>query len=109
MPNGRRYSQAEKKKIVQFVSSVNARNGRGGVAEAAREFGVSPSSIGSWIKSVNGSASRKAGVGSKGSPIGSRETGRVLVRLIKMREDIDALERELALKLDRFEKLKKKV
>lgn len=102
--NGKRYTVSERKKIVQYVIKVNRDKGRGGVSAAARRFGVSPSSIGKWIGEEGGVIPSSNGFSRK-----SAQTGRVLAQLIDLRESIDALERELALKLARFNELKRKV
>lgn len=107
--NGKRYTSSQRQKIVQFVIRTNRERGRGGVAAAAKKFGVSPSSIGKWISESG------AGAGVNGAPrLGQRmrkneETTKVLAQLIELRESIDALERELAMKNARFDALKHKV
>ena len=47
---GKRYSDAEKQKIIDFVNNYNAANGRGGAANASKKFGVSQLTVGSWMK-----------------------------------------------------------
>ena len=49
---GKRYSSAEKIKILSFVESYNVANGRGGAAEASRKYDISQLTIGNWLKSV---------------------------------------------------------
>jgi len=51
---GKRYSKEEKQKVVDFVNQYNAdHNGRGGVANATKEFGITAMTIKSWMdKSV---------------------------------------------------------
>ncbi len=56
-----RYTDAQKKEIVDFVASYNAANGRGGQSEAAKKFKVSPISVGAWMKGTGAAAPKKAG------------------------------------------------
>lgn len=51
---GKRYSDAEKAEILQFVES----QGRGGGAAAAKKFGVSQLTISSWKKKTGGSSTK---------------------------------------------------
>jgi hypothetical protein len=55
---GKRYSSAERVKILTFVDKHNATNGRGGAAAASRKYDVSQLTIGNWLKAV-GSPSPK--------------------------------------------------
>ena len=103
--HGKRYTSGHRQKIVQFVIKLYREKGRGGVSAAAKKFGGSPSSIGKWI-SGNGS-----GRGSKRSSRPelrirkNEETAKVLAQLIELRESMDALERELAMKSAQFDEL----
>ncbi|MEI6656714.1 MAG: hypothetical protein WCP45_18265, partial [Verrucomicrobiota bacterium] len=47
---GKRYTDAEKKDVVDFVVAVNTSKGRGGLSAATQKFGISPLSISSWLK-----------------------------------------------------------
>jgi transposase-like protein len=53
---GKRYSEAERRKILAFVQ----RRGRGGISAATREFGVSYIALRRWIKLGPGGAPRGA-------------------------------------------------
>ena len=55
-----RYTDAQKKEIVDFVASYNAANDRGGQSEAAKKFKVSPISVGAWMKGTGAAAPQKA-------------------------------------------------
>ncbi len=57
-PTGVRYSDAQKKEVVDFVAQYNSSNGRGGQSAAAKKFKVTPLTISAWIKSLGG-ASKK--------------------------------------------------
>lgn len=47
---GTRYTPAEKQEVVDFVTSYNSANGRGGQSHAAAKFGVSPLTVMAWLK-----------------------------------------------------------
>jgi transposase-like protein len=51
---GKRYSEAERKKILAFVE----KQGRGGISAATRQFGVSYIALRRWIKLGPGGAPR---------------------------------------------------
>jgi transposase-like protein len=53
---GIRYSDEQKKEIVDFVLQHNKSNGRGGQSMASKKFKVNPLTISSWLQST-GSAS----------------------------------------------------
>ncbi len=56
---GVRYSDEEKKKIVDFVIDYNSANGRGGQSAAMNKFKVTPLTIAKWIKSSGKKAAAK--------------------------------------------------
>lgn len=107
--NGKRYTRSQREKIIQHVLEVNERSGRGGVASASKKYGVSASSIGKWlgehetlkIPGVVGGLDRRSRQ--------NADTKEVLDQLIDLRESIDSLEKELVVKLARFNELKKRV
>ncbi len=49
---GVRYTDAQKKEIVNFVSQYNKTNGRGGQSAAANKFKVTPLTISGWLKAA---------------------------------------------------------
>lgn len=49
---GVRYSDVQKKEIVEFVLSYNKSNGRGGQSAAAKKFLVSPLTIAGWLQAA---------------------------------------------------------
>jgi len=49
-PQGKRYSDEQKKQVVDFVVDVNTNKGRGGLSAATKKFRISPLTISSWIK-----------------------------------------------------------
>ena len=54
---GKRYTDAEKREVVSFAQQVNADNGRGGQAAAARKFGISVLTVSAWLKASAKAAS----------------------------------------------------
>jgi len=56
---GTRYSTKEKANILLFVDKFNAKNGRGGAAEAARKFGITQLTISKWMKETGAPAPKR--------------------------------------------------
>lgn len=48
--HGKRYSDAVKSRVIEFVNQINSEKGRGGISAAAKKFGASPLSISNWVK-----------------------------------------------------------
>jgi hypothetical protein len=61
---GIRYSDTQKKEIVDFAIAYNEANGRGGQSKAAEKFNVSPITLAAWLKSA-GAPSPKKGKAAK--------------------------------------------
>ncbi len=57
---GVRYTDAQKKEVVDFALSYNAANGRGGQSKAAEKFKISQITIASWLKAAGASAPKAA-------------------------------------------------
>ena len=49
---GIRYTDDQKKEIVDFVVEYNATNGRGGQSTAAEKFQISPLTVAAWLKAA---------------------------------------------------------
>ncbi|MFZ9936762.1 MAG: hypothetical protein ACO3JG_06840 [Luteolibacter sp.] len=49
---GVRYSDDQKKQIVDFVETYNSQNGRGGQSAATKKFNVTPLTIATWLKAA---------------------------------------------------------
>jgi transposase-like protein len=96
---GKRYTAEEKSKIVSFVESHNASNGRGGQSAAAKKFGVSQLTVSSWLKGAGVSAGS-----SKGSNKGNMQSK--LAALLTLGQDISKLEKELGAKRSKFDSIK---
>ena len=55
---GVRYTDAQKKEVVDFVAQYNSANGRGGQSAAAAKFKVTPLTISAWIKALGAPAGK---------------------------------------------------
>ncbi len=53
---GVRYTDEQKKEIVDFVINYNAANGRGGQSKAAEKFNISQITVAGWLKSAGAPA-----------------------------------------------------
>ena len=62
---GIRYTDAQKKEVVDFVAQYNTANGRGGQSAAAAKYKVTPLTISAWIKALGGGKAKKAAKASK--------------------------------------------
>ena len=60
VPQGTRYTDEQKKVVLDFVAAVNEKKGRGGMTAAARKFKVTPLTISNWLAKQGGSASTGA-------------------------------------------------
>ena len=57
---GIRYTDAQKKEVVDFVTSYNKANGRGGQSKAATKFKMSQITVASWLKAAGAAKAPKA-------------------------------------------------
>ena len=103
---GKRYTPAERKKVISFVESVNAKKGRGGVTAAVKKFGVTALTISTWIKK-EGEAAKKGNVKVTSHAKGTSTD--VLDQLVALRDEISGLESQLAAKRSQFDTLKGKL
>jgi transposase-like protein len=55
---GVRYTDAQKKEVVDFTVDYNSANGRGGQSKASEKFNVSQLTISGWLKAAGASASK---------------------------------------------------
>jgi len=100
---GKRYTAAEKAKVLNWVNDYNVKHGRGGVANASKEIGITQLTIHNWVRQGGAAMSSSSGV--KVAPnhagilrdladlldeISQRET-----ELAKLRKDYDALRKKL--------------
>ncbi|GAA5131284.1 hypothetical protein JIN84_06560 [Luteolibacter yonseiensis] len=57
---GIRYTDEQKKEVIDFAVNYNAANGRGGQSKAAEKFNISQLTVASWLKSVKAPKAAKA-------------------------------------------------
>ena len=94
----KRYSEEVKAKVVAFVNDFDAKKGRGGKSAAAKKFGVTPLSVGAWVKKVTGGhAAKPAKATSK--------SGSIYARIGALASDIGVMEEKLAAKKAELKKL----
>ncbi|MGJ8723453.1 MAG: hypothetical protein ACSHYB_02760 [Roseibacillus sp.] len=103
---GKRYTAEEKQEVIDYVISVDGDNGRGGVAAAARKFGITPLTITAWKKRAGGTAPASA---AKGAKRGATAQSRVLHRLAEILDHVATKEAEIDALNKEYAKLKKKV
>ncbi|MCB1086983.1 MAG: hypothetical protein KDM63_08055 [Verrucomicrobiae bacterium] len=99
-----RYDQKKKDEVVAFITEYNKANGRGGQSVASKKFGITPLTIGKWLKNAGvkkggrkGSvpaAPAKKGRGRGKAKGGTSGINAVFQRMIKIREQIEQLEAE---------------
>lgn len=100
----KRYSEAEKKEILDFI----AKQGRGGQTKAVEKYGVTAATIASWKKKAAGGAAPAAPPRKSTKVTGSTELEAVeeLGRILK---DIAATEQQLDSLKKQYEKAKAKI
>ncbi|WP_348223457.1 hypothetical protein [Luteolibacter sp.] len=110
---GKRYSDSEKAEVIAFVEKHDAANGRGGKSAAAKQFGITPVTLGAWMK--GGGKGKKAGkrqpktVGTGGKSTGPSTGGsfsQKVKELTDLAGQIDKAQAALAKLRQRFDALK---
>ncbi|RYD42354.1 MAG: hypothetical protein EOP85_11340 [Verrucomicrobiaceae bacterium] len=68
---GVRYTDAQKKEVIDFALAHNASQGRGGQSKAAEKFNISPLTVAAWLKSSGSKVAKstKAPKASKAKPV----------------------------------------
>lgn len=56
---GIRYTDDQKKEVVDFAVNYNAENGRGGQSKAAEKFNISQLTVAAWLKAAGASSGKK--------------------------------------------------
>jgi len=127
---GKRYSDAEKQKVLDVVNKVNTEKGRGGVAAAARQFKISPLTVTAWTKKSGVKTPTKAKAapktkvkttgkrGRQAAPVNKAGTtkaktstkgGNPFIALAELHDEIAATEQVLANLQAEYAKLKKSI
>lgn len=115
---GKRYTPAEKRKIIAFVDEVNAEKGRGGQSAASKKFGISQLTISSWIKKGGVApaavpsedptrpAIAKRGRKAKAAAPAASGRGKALAQLGALHDEITRRRKELDQLEAKFQKIK---
>ena len=69
---GVRYTDAQKKEVVDFVIQYNSQNGRGGQSKAAKKYKVTPLTISAWIKAAGASKAAKPAARKTAKPVAKK-------------------------------------
>jgi hypothetical protein len=59
---GVRYTDAQKKEVIDFAVNYNAANGRGGQSKAAEKYKISQLTVATWLKGAGAAAPKSAKV-----------------------------------------------
>ncbi|MFT4177279.1 MAG: hypothetical protein QM627_11560 [Luteolibacter sp.] len=102
---GRRYTQAEKKQVIEFVETYNSEHGRGGQSAAAAKFKISQLTIAGWLKAWGAPLANRKG---KSKLQGSQKTSfnTKLNMLLTLSQEIEQAEKELNKLKAKFKALK---
>ncbi len=99
---GKRYTSAEKAEVLKWVNDYNVKHGRGGVANASKQFGITQLTIHNWVRqggAVMGTRALKVSANQSGilrdladllDQIAERET-----ELQKLRKEYTDLQKQL--------------
>lgn len=101
---GKRYTAAEKAEVLNWVNDYNVTHGRGGVANASKNFEITQLTIHNWVR--QGGAAMSSGGGMRGVPPNHSGVLRQLADLLdqiseretelnKLRKEYDALRKKL--------------
>ena len=80
---GVRYSDAQKKEVVDFVIQYNLKNGRGGQSVASKKFKVTPLTISAWIKAAGVATSAKPTAKKAVKPAAKKAVKPAVVKAVK--------------------------
>jgi len=111
---GTRYTDEQKKEVVDFAVAYNAANGRGGQSKAASKFKVSPLTVVAWLKAAGlkdgaekgaakvaqASTAPKAANAPKATAVGGFDAK--LIALLALNKEITKAQADLATLVARF-------
>jgi len=100
---GKRYTAAEKVKVLKWVNDYNVTHGRGGVANASKNFEITQLTIHNWVR--QGGAVMSSGSGIRIAP---NHSG-VLRQLADLLDQISERESELNKLRKEYDDLRKKL
>ncbi len=104
---GKRYTTEEKQEVLDYVASVDSDKGRGGVAAAARKFGITPLTVTAWKKKFG--SPLETTKTSQGAVRGTTSQSRVLHRLAEILDEIAEKNAQVSALEKEYAKLKKKI
>lgn len=105
---GKRYTHAEKQKVINFVQEYNAKHGRGGQSQAAKKFGISVLTVSSWLRSAVVGKSAGAETGKKTPPLDGALKKKI-ADLIKVGDELRKLENEAAKLRAEYERIRSSI
>ncbi|MEN8773687.1 MAG: hypothetical protein ABF380_08820 [Akkermansiaceae bacterium] len=100
---GKRYTSAQKAEVLNWVNDYNAKHGRGGVANASKQFGITQLTIHNWVR--QGGAAMGSGSRHRVTP---NHSG-ILRELADLLDQITERESELSGLRQRYDTLRKKL
>lgn len=100
---GKRYTAAEKAEVLNWVNDYNLKHGRGGVANASKEFSITQLTIHNWVR--QGGAAMSSSNALKLAP---NHSG-ILRDLADLLDQISEREGELNKLRDEYDALRKKL
>jgi transposase-like protein len=100
---GKRYTAAEKAEVLNWVNDYNAKHGRGGVANASKEFEITQLTIHNWVR--QGGAAMGSSSGLRVAP---NHSG-ILRQLADLLDQISERESELSTLRQEYDTLRKKL
>ncbi|MDF1714199.1 MAG: hypothetical protein P1U90_18325 [Akkermansiaceae bacterium] len=100
---GKRYTSAEKAEVLNWVNDYNAKHGRGGVANASKEFGITQLTIHNWVRQGGAAMGRNSGI-----RVTPNHSG-ILRELADLLDQISERESELSSLRKEYDALRKKL
>jgi transposase len=83
VPQGTRYTEEQKKAVLDFVAQVNAKKGRGGMTAAAKKFKVTPLTVSNWIAKSGGVTTGAPKANAKEAKAAAKAAAKALVKLAR--------------------------
>jgi DNA-binding transcriptional regulator YdaS (Cro superfamily) len=108
---GTRYTDEQKKEVVDFAVAYNAANGRGGQSKAADKFKISPLTVMAWLKAAGVKKSAKKGAKKAAKAVKAPKAAKALVSgsfdakltsLLALSKEVAKAEAELAKLVSKF-------
>jgi hypothetical protein len=110
----KRYTPEEKANVLDYISTHNAQNGRGGQSAASKHFGIPPITLAAWSRAADSPApvakkrGRKPGSTNVATASGTGYASK-LSQLSSLAQEIDKAESELEKLKSKFSSLVSKL